>query len=425
MKHLSSRRNFLLKTASVSAVAPSLSRVLGANERINLGLIGAGKRGFSLLNRMRTQKAHPVFFKAVCDVYPAYLQRARKATGNMADGYEDYRALLARGDIQAVVIASPEHWHRTHLVDAIKAGKHAYVETPLSHTVEEAEEMVQVVQQSKQIVQVGIQERSAPHFESARREILDKKAPPLGTITQVSAWWRMRWPEALNDKKPEKLSWGLFLGQETASAPPGRFWEWPFYPETGGGILTLRGSHVCDWIHWFMEVERPTSAAMSGGKYVIHRWDVPDTFTAVWEYPNWTAEFSVSCGSSFTDWHDHGVCFRGTDGALEISRRGWRRYSALEKQIVKEIPGSDMDGAHVANFLACIAGSGATPNAPVEVGRNAACAAHCAYEAFREERKLTIGDGWKRWPADEAEPATTPPTEKKAEKQEKAAEKTS
>ncbi len=393
MGSLGGRRRFLAQAGLAALGAPSLRKVLGANERLHLGLIGAGKRGFTLLNRLRTQKAVPLVFTAVCDVYPPHLERARKATGEAAEAYVDHRKLLEQKDLSAVVIATPEHHHRNHLLNALAAGKHVYLETPLSHSIDETREAVAAVARSGLIVQVGLQERSGPHFLSAKKEIIDKGS--LGTITQIEAWWRIRISQPAAPP-PKGLNWDLFLGPARVPAPsPEHFWRWRFFWAFSGGFMAEPGHHICDLMNWFGALPVPQLVSMGGGAYARKQWEVPDTFVALWRYPTLVATFSVSAVSSFNDWHDHGICFRGTEGSLEISRKGWRFYSEAEKRVIKELGPSDLDGAHLENFLLCVrAGDSKKLAAPVTEVFSGMCAAHAANRAYRECKAFGVKENW-------------------------------
>ena len=392
--HESSRRRFLAAAGVAVAVAPAHVTAAGAGDRLNVGIIGVGARGSSLMNRLRKQRTHTVAITAVCDVLPAHLARAYEATGKLAERYSDYRRLLEQKDLDAVVIATPPHRHAEQFIDSVRAGRAVYIEAPLSHTIEEAHAMARAAAEAAVPVQVGAQHRSAPHFIAAKAEIIDKGL--LGKVSHVCSWWRWRHPGARRDEAPQGLDWGRFLGTAAPAAPDAdRYWNWRYYWDTSGGILTDHGHHVCDWVHWFMGEDRPVSAAMSGGTYGIRHWEVPDTFAAVWEYADrWTAEFSVSYLSSFSHWHDHGTCLRGTDGALEISRAGWRFFSEAEKRVVKEGGASDMDGAHIENFLNGMAGGSVAPRATVRDAVHAVCTVHAANAAFRAGAKLRIEPDW-------------------------------
>ena len=398
MKGSLTRRGFLRNTSAACAAAPALAHVLGANDRVRLGLVGAGRRGYALLNRIRTRKTRPAVFTAVCDVYPEHLEKAARAAGKQAKKYVDHRALLAARDVDAVVIASPDHWHCDHLTEALASGKDAWCETPLCRTVQEAGVILEAARKSKRLVQVGTQERSGPHFLAAKAEVLD--AGLLGTIVQVSSWWRLRWTAPPNRREPKDLDRNRFLGRARIDAfTPLHFWEWKFFRAFSGGPVTEKGHHTCDWTHWFTGVDTPRSVTMTGGTFVVRRWEVPDTFTVVWQYPGFISEFSVSYGSGFSDWHDHGVCFRGTEGSLEISRRGWRFYAEGDRRILKESAGSDIDGAHIENFLACLVDRSKEPNAPLESAVRASSAAAAAETAFNEKRRISIGATWRPSPA--------------------------
>ncbi|HVN77459.1 MAG TPA: Gfo/Idh/MocA family oxidoreductase, partial [Terriglobia bacterium] len=195
-----SRRVFL----GVSAV--SAVRVLGANDRIRCATIGVGGRGYYLTSKFKELGADMV---AVCDVYEPRRQKCLEAASPGARACEDYRHILDDHSIDAVVIATPEHWHAKITIDAVKAGKDVYVEKPLAHSVQEGFQMVEAVRQTKRLAMVGTQRRSYDLYREVK-QIFDSGV--LGKVRLVNCWWLNRW-ESLGTKPLEgRLNWELFLG---------------------------------------------------------------------------------------------------------------------------------------------------------------------------------------------------------------------
>jgi predicted dehydrogenase len=212
MEEAMTRRNF------AGLAAASASRVLGANDRIRCATIGSGGRGTWLTAAFKEIGAD---MAAVADVYEPNLARGLKAAATGATGYTDYRKLLEDRSIDAVIIASPEHWHCRMLVDAANAGKDVYVEKPLAHTIDEGFQMVEAVRRNKRIAQVGTQRRSY-HLYREAKTFFD--SGELGPIRLVNTWWLNRWDALPKRELAGKLDWDLFLGSAPKRAlDPNRF----------------------------------------------------------------------------------------------------------------------------------------------------------------------------------------------------------
>ena len=394
-----SRRRFLRRAAStgIAAVgAPAILNALGANETIRLGAIGTGGRGQRLVEEFRRQGG--VEFLSVCDVYPDHLEKGAKKAGEQVDKVVDYRRVLDRKDVDAVMIATPEHQHAVPLIDAVNAGKDVYIEKPLSHTIAEGREMVQAARKNERIVQVGMQQRSAPHFLEARDVVQSGR---LGDIHLVTSYWYQDFlsHQTAQWTLPRGLDWKRFLG----SAPfrklednPGRFWDWRYYWDYSGGALCDNGTHVNDWVDMLMgDKESPISATCTGGKYVIKRWDTPDVFSAAFEYQSgWLATLSFNYTESYPFGHFHESQFHGTDGLLKISRRGWSFYERGNPEPKESHEERGSHAFHVRNFLQCVR-SRKRPTADIEIGHRAVTTSHLGNMAYRQGRKVLF-DAVKR-----------------------------
>ncbi len=384
------RRHFLKAGAAITAL--SRGRVAGANNRIRVGGIGCGGRTRYLLELVN--KIGGAEIVALCDVYAPRLRQARRQAAPDAREYVDYRELLERGDIDAVVIGSPDHWHVPMTIDAIQAGKDVYVEKPVSHTIEEGEALRRAAASSRRIIQVGYQQRSWEHFKQARGLIASGK---LGKITLVLASWYQTYLEIdLNTARVNEaeLDWNRWLG----SAPPQpvsalRYYRWRWFWDFGGGHLTDLYSHWCDTIHWLLEVHRPLWVQASGGNYAFDYVQCPDTINAYWEYPG---RFAVVYNGTMHCHLEGGtIVFRGDRAMMKLNRDGFAVYPegivAKEKTQYPE-PEMSMrslhDGTidHVRNFLDCVR-SRRPPNAPVEAAIDAANAAHRGNQAYRDGRR--------------------------------------
>src|SRR5438093_997815 len=211
------RRQFIKRMAQTAAAlsatsALSADRVSGANDRVRLGLIGCGGRGMLVARLMR--EVPDVEFAAVCDLYPAHLGRAKEWAGSSAKGYKDFRRLLDQKDIDAVLVATPDHWHAIPTVLACQAGKDVYVEKPLAHNIKEGRAMVAAARRHDRVVQMGAQQRSAPHYAEAARII---RSGELGPVRFVRIWnytnvFPMCSGRDPDSDPPEGVDWDMYLG---------------------------------------------------------------------------------------------------------------------------------------------------------------------------------------------------------------------
>jgi predicted dehydrogenase len=301
--------------------------------------------------------------------------------------YSDYRAVLERTDVDAVVIGSPDHWHVPMVTDAVRAGKDAYVEKPVSHTTEEGDRLDKLMAQSDRIVQVGYQQRSWPHFIEARELVTSGK---LGRISMVLTSWYQNYlamKEANIDVA--KLDWKRFLG----SAPDqpfdvNRFTRWRWYWDFGGGHLTDLFSHWGDVVHWYMDSDSPATASATGERYVLPQFECPDTITAAWRYPGFQLSYVGTLSGSLDGGN---LLFRGTEAMMKLNRDGYAVYpegrirpertNYPEAAVSGESKG-DGTVAHMHNFLDCVR-SRKEPNSPVRTAVKIARVAHLANTAMR------------------------------------------
>src|SRR5947199_6627549 len=364
------RRTFLM-ASGLTALAST--RVFGANDTLRLGIIGAGQRMKGLLDA--ADKVGPYQIVAVIDAYGPHRDAIVERSNGLATNHLDYREVLAK-DIDAVIIASPDHWHVAMAVDALKAGKDVYLEKPVTHTLEEGAVLTHAVRSSKQVLQCGMQQRSWTHFRDAVDLI---QAGSLGRVVQVRTYWwqnyQRDWPKKPVD--PQALDWKLWLG----SAPDqpyteDKFFYWRWFWNFGGGAMTDLFTHWIDIVHWAMKADQPRRAQMLADKYVFEAWDCPDTIQAAFRYPGFDVVYEGMMSSSFDD---GGLEFRGTEGTLKINRAGFTLYreGALRdaNPVLSERSYHDGTIDHMQNFFACVK-SRKEPNAPIETGVAAARAGH-------------------------------------------------
>jgi predicted dehydrogenase len=393
-----SRREFL-KDSAVAGASVALfgglapARVLGANEKIRLGVLGAGQR--AVYDMGLFQRFPDVEVVAVCDVYAPHREEALVAAGPSARAYADYRAVLDRKDVDAVLIGSPDHWHKRMLVDAVRAGKDAYCEKPIMHSIEEGLEMVRAVEETKRVVQTGTQQRSWDHYILGKQIMGSGK---LGKITFVHTCWYQNYAAhtgwmTTHRVDQSKLDWKQFLGD--APEQPfsiEKYHHWRFFWDFGGGILTDLLTHWIDVIQWYMGQPAPKTATTTGELY-NQPWECPDTITAAFEYPN---NFSVTfTGALNTGIDDGGIEFRGTQATLKIDRTRLAVYtegmkSAPDTQAPQPeiFMRSEGDGTYnnVKNFLDCMR-SRKEPNANIHVGFEAARASWIGNIALKRGMK--------------------------------------
>jgi predicted dehydrogenase len=381
------RRTFFM-TASGLALATRLAgaRAQAANNRIRIGVIGTGGRARGLMGLLKRLPGNEMV--AVCDVYEPRLLQAAEIAGSAAAKFADYRRILDDPQIDAVVVGTPDHWHKTITLDAVAAGKDVYVEKPVSHTIEEGAEMVKAIEASKQIVQTGTQQRSWDHWVLGK-QIIDSGR--LGQITFVQTYWYQH--ATAGNYAPvsmDKLDWKRWLGQaHDQPFRPERFYQWRHFWDYGGGCVTDLMTHWIDVVHWYMNVEAPVSAAATGRNYNIKLWEAPDTVSATLEFPgNFMA---VYLGTYVSKVDDGGLEFRGDRGTLKIDRARLAFYrddaayapgtNTPEPDIYVRSSG-DGTLTHMQNWLDCIR-SRKQPNAHIRVAHQAARTSHLTNAALR------------------------------------------
>jgi predicted dehydrogenase len=384
------RRQFIQAAAALSVA--SSRRVLGANERVRIGVIGTGGRGQLLVDLFHRAADSEVV--AVCDIYEPRQLQAREKTASQARAVADYRRILDEPAIDAVVIAPPDHWHTPMAIEAIAAGKDVFLEKPVTHSLDEGPRLLAAVKGSTRVVQTGTQNRSMPHFAQAR-EIVGSGG--LGTISLVETYFYQNYLRTDPGRMPldeARLDWKAFVGP--APDQPFdrfRFQQWRWYWDFGGGALTDLFTHVVDVAHWFLGKDTPVSATATGTNALIPRWQTPDTLSASLEYPEGlVVVFNAMMGGSL---QGGGTLFRGTKGMLRISRRGFEVYDepaqfigppVVPPRLEVKAEGDPMMH-HVKNFLDCVR-SRQTPNAPIEAGIACARAGHLGNLALRERRRI-------------------------------------
>ena len=379
------RRTFLI-AGGLTALAST--KVLGANNTIRVGVIGAGGRMRDLLSSADKVGGYEIV--AVSDVYGPHRDAVKERSKGLATTHLDYREVIEK-DIDAVFIASPDHWHVRMAIDALAAGKDVYLEKPVSHSIEEGVALTHAVRSGKQILQCGMQQRSWPHF----REAVDLiQGGALGRVPQVRLYWwqnyNLNWAPKPIDT--QALDWKLWLGNAPDQPfSDEKFARWRWYWNFGGGAMTDLFTHWIDVTQWAMKADQPHAAQMLADKYIFTQWDCPDTVQAAFRYPGFDVVYEGMMSSSIDD---GGIEFRGTDATLKIDRGGFGVYreGVAEAQNPVLSASSFRDGTidHMENFLECVR-TRKEPNAPVEAGVAAARAGHIGNHAY-------LHGGQATWP---------------------------
>lgn len=377
------------------AGAASYQRIIGANDRPNVGLIGAGGRGRFLAGEFRE-----IGFQipAVCDVYQPNLEAGLKVASTGARGVKEYRRLLDDKSLDAVVVATPDHWHAQMVIDAVQAGKDVYVEKPLCHTIAEGDRMVRAVRAAKRIVQVGTQRRSSPIFIEAK-SVIDSGV--LGQVRLVTSWW-MNHQTSLNPAELKgELDWKAWLGTSPQTPVDAlRFFNWYYFYDYSGGLIVGQAAHIFDAIQWFMNSRAPVAVTCVGGQLNLKGSEIPDTATVVLEFAeNYLANFTL--GYKAMRYHssqDQLKQFHGNKARLDVNREGWSLYPETLTPELKPSrqhtePGNFARATrdHIRNFLDCIR-SRKEPNAPVENGLATAIALVMTMESLRQARRVSFNE---------------------------------
>ena len=378
MQNKPNRRSFIV-ASGLTALASA--RVIGANDTLRVGVIGAGGRMNDLLSA--ADKAGGYQIVAVSDVYGPRIDAVKqRSNGGAATTHADYREVLQQ-PIDVVFIASPDHWHVRMAADSLAAGKDVYLEKPVTHTVEEGTALINAVRSSKRILQCGMQQRSWSHFRDAVDLI---QGGSLGKIPQVRTYWWQNYRAWRNNKPVDAkaLDWKQWLGNAPEQAfSEEKFYRWRWFWNFGGGAMTDLCTHWIDVVHWAMKADQPKTVQMMGDKYVFEEWECPDTVQAAFRYPGFDVVYEGMMASSIDD---GGLEFRGTEATLKLNRIGFNVFhegaTSKANPVVRAESFQDGTWDHMQNFFDCVK-SRKEPNAPVETGVAAARAGQIANLAYQ------------------------------------------
>lgn len=384
------RRDFLTGISATAFTAASYSRIVGANDRLGMALVGSGRRGREVMKAFLTTGRAELL--CIADVYDVQRGRARDFLSVKPAEVAAVEEALSRKEVDAVLIGSPDHLHLTQTVAALKAGKHVYLEKPTSHHFEEGAKFIAAAKQAGKVIQTGTQQRSGAHYARAKEEIFEKgklgKVVFARTIWHDFPWQRRK---IAPQPKPVGLDWDRFLGPAPKVGYDWiRYDSWRYFPDYGGGLLADILTHWADVAQWMMNESRPLNAVATGGIYQMKDGRVnPDTVNAVLQYSggangNWNLSFESSVLPILNE--RPGVFFQGTEGTLEITRAEYVfRPNKGEAQVVKAE--GNLEVAHATNFIDSIK-NGKHPSADIKIGVEACNPVHLAKAAYWKKRRM-------------------------------------
>lgn len=362
MKDTKVTRRQFSKTAGVAAAGltmlstgPFVARARNTNSRHKIGVIGTGGKGGHLIDLFQlTERADIV---AVCDVYGKHRDQAVEKTYGRAKPFKDFRKLLEDPEVEAVIVATPDHWHALPTIRACEAGKDVYVEKPLSFCIAEGQKMVEAARAHNRIVQAGTQQRSGPHF----REVVERvQSGELGPVTFCRTWYYENiHPRGIGNPKdgnpPPDLDWDFWQGPapERPYNPNRCIYNFRWFKEYAFGKTTDWGVHLVDIVHWAMGVKAPESASATGGKFALQdNRNTPDTLTAVFRYPSFILNWETrSCNTHRINGDGYGIAFHGTEKNIQVDRDGYKVYEDGKSEPVEEHGHTETDLAHARHFL--------------------------------------------------------------------------
>jgi predicted dehydrogenase len=398
------RRDFIRKTSLVAGgalLATTPARVLGANERVRIGMIGVGGRGHELLEQvLAVPNAQLV---AIADIYSRRREEAQKLVPGLRT-FDDHRRLLET-DLDGVIVASPLHLHARHFLDTVAAGKDLYCEKTMTWSIAEADECLAAAKKSDRVIQIGLQHESSGGLADTRKWI---RQGLTGKITHVESWMSRNTPHGQgqwvrpvpSDCNAANVNWNAFLnGRKDRPFDPYKYINWRLFWEFSGGNITENMVHQIAWIMSALELPLPTAAYMSGGVFSEKDGrEVPDTIAVTLDFPN---DLVVTWQSTFSN-RRYGLGERllGSDGTIEHVAGATDMVTGRSQETTHYWPersnnknGSALtsdtpDQNHMANWVDSIR-SRKPPNAPVETGYRSAVAGHMANLAYRTKQRVT------------------------------------
>jgi predicted dehydrogenase len=412
-KPMVTRREFLDALAvgaaglAVGTTAKSYSQIMGSNDRLNFAVIGLNGRGYAHLSSLKVNKA-AARISHVCDVDSNILKRFADATqhemGEASTADKDFREILEQKDVDAITIATPDHWHTPMAIAGLQAGKHVYLEKPCSHNPAEGAMLIAAQQKYQKLVQMGTQQRSSPHTI----EIVDKiHAGLIGRAYYAKAWYSNERKSIGTGKEapvPPQLDWDLWQGPAPRHPYKDNVqpYNWHWFRIYGTGEALNNGTHEVDVCRWALGVDYPQRVTSSGGRYHFKDdWQFYDTLVTSFEYEDKMISWEgKSCQGMKFYGRDRGVTVMGTTGSVLVDRDGYEIYDlkgnkTSELKVGDKTSSSDLIGrdsmtdAHFANFIAGIR-KGEKLNAPIAVGNVAVTMLQLSDIAWEVNRELRV-----------------------------------
>ncbi len=405
------RREFAVGAASIALAssAKSYSQILGSNERLNFAVIGLNSRAYAHLSSLQANRS-AARITHVCDVETNIMAKFADATtrqmGEAPKTEQDFRKILELKDVDAITIATPDHWHAPMAILGLQAGKHVYVEKPCSHNPAEGALLVRAQQKYGKLVQMGTQQRSSPHTV----EIVSKiHSGAIGRAYYAKAWYnntRKSIGVGKDAPVPPTLDWDLWQGPAPRRPYKDNVqpYNWHWFHIWGTGETLNNGTHEVDVCRWALDVGYPNRVTASGGRYAYKDdWQFYDTLTTSFEYADKMLSWeSTSCNGMRYFNRGRGSLIEGTNGTVLVDRDGYEIYDLNGKKIdefrvprtqrttTADLIGADsMTDAHFANFIAGIR-TGARLNAPVAIGNVAVTMLQLSNIAWQVNRELNL-----------------------------------
>lgn len=397
-RHEVNRRQFLGSSARNAAgmAAAGMVGLAGVvakaspNEQMSVGVIGVRGQGLELAHLLAAFS--DVDVAALCDIdeslrHPS-IQRVEKIQEHAPRWENDFRRLLDDRTIDAVVIATPDHWHAPMTILACQAGKDVYVESPVSHTADEGPRMVEIARRNQRVVQSGLQQRSGKHFQSAVEFVRSGK---LGNVTFAKAWTVHR-RKSIGFRKdsaaPPQIDYDLWLGPAVARPFNANrcHYNWRWFWDYGSGELGHWGVHMLDVARWGLGVELPTRIAAAGGKqHMNDDQETPDTLTVNYTYPSKTIVWEHRLWSTHgIEGRSTGTAFYGEHGTLVVDRGGWKVYDVKDSITAES---TDHTRRHLRNFIDSVR-KRTLPTADLEIGHTSSMLCHLGNIAYRLGREI-------------------------------------
>ena len=337
-----------------------MRRRLSANEKIQIAIIGCGGIGrhhYGQFNRLSNQCT----IVAIADVYQKHIDEFRTMTGRQdLEAHTDYQRVLERKDIDAVVVATPDHWHAKMTIDACEAGKHVFCEKPAMHNIAEGLAMVHAAREHKRVVSIGLQQRSGEHFKEAIEIV---RSGRLGKITMVHCWnVGNETPDGIgnppDEPTPPGLDWNMWLGP-APMRPYNRnrcIYHFRWFWDYAGGKVADWGVHLMDIALWAMNETDPLEISATGGKFAVRdNRETPDTVECLYRFKDWVLVYSHRAANGYPmNGRGYGTMFFGTNGSLFVDRGGLEVHPDGDRMPAYKRGGSAQSEPHAENFLAAI-----------------------------------------------------------------------